>query len=395
MSAKPTSPKLPPKSLRICLCCEPSTSPAHRARRNFLASGAAALGLGAMGAVAVCHIGRAQAQAPAGNAPAGNAPAEKVPVGKVPAERTRVDVHHHFLPSFHVDAMMASGRRMAGAPPKWSPALSLEEMDRSGIATAILSIVQPGTWYGDNVEESRSLTRRLNDYGAGMVRDHPGRFGLFASIAPPDVQGSLTETAYAFDTLKADGIGLLTSYADQYLGDPSFAPVYEELNRRKALIYVHPTTPACCRGLLPGIPPSSIEYATDTTRTIAHLVFSGTAARYPDIRWIFSHSGGTLPFLLSRFIRLAEERKPAHLPNGPLPAFKQFHYELAQGNTPGQIAALLRMVSVSQVMYGTDYPFRDGAEVNQGIADWGFDAADLRAIERENALKLMPRLRPG
>jgi predicted TIM-barrel fold metal-dependent hydrolase len=266
-------------------------------------------------------------------------------------------------------------------------------MDRSAIATSILSIAQPGTWYGDNVEESRKLNRRLNEYGAGMVKDHPGRFGLFACIAPPDAQGSLTEIEYVFDTLKADGIGLLTSYQDKYLGDPSFAPVYEALNARKAVVYVHPTTPACCRGLVPGIPPASIEYATDSTRTIAHLVFSGTTAKYPDIRWIFSHSGGTLPFLTGRFIRLAEERKPAHLPEGPLPAFKKFHYELAQGNTAGQIAALLKMVSISQVMYGTDYPFRDGAEVNRGIADWGFSAPDLRAIERENALRLLPRIR--
>ena len=237
-------------------------------------------------------------------------------------------------------------------------------MDKSGIATSILSIVQPGVWYGDNVEESRRLARQLNEYGAKVVKDHPGRFGLFAVIAPPDVQGSLKEIEYALDTLKADGIGLLTSYQDKYLGDPSFAPVYEELNRRKAVVYVHPTTPACCRGLVPGIPPGSIEYATNSTRTIAHLVFSGTAMKFPDIRWIFSHSGGTLPFLTGRFIRLAEERKPAHLPDGPLPEFRKFYYELAQGNTPGQIAALLKMVSISQVLYGTDYPFRDGAEVN-------------------------------
>jgi predicted TIM-barrel fold metal-dependent hydrolase len=333
-----------------------------------------------MGMAAAGHVGRTQGQ---------------IPAGRVPAGRTRIDVHHHFLPSFHVDAMMAPGRRMGAAPPKWSPQLSLEEMDKSGIATAVLSIAQPGTWYGDNVEESRSLTRRLNEYGTGMVKDYPGRFGLFACIAPPDAQGSLREIEYVFDALKADGVGLLTSYQDKYLGDPSFAPVYEELNRRKAAIYVHPTTPACCRGLVPEIPPSSIEYATDSTRTIAHLVFSGTAAKYPDIRWIFSHSGGTLPFLLSRFVRLAEERKPAHLPNGPLPEFKKFHYELAQGNSPGQIAALLKMVPVSQVMYGTDYPFRDGAEVNQGIADWGFNAADLRAIERENAFRLLPRIKPS
>jgi 6-methylsalicylate decarboxylase len=349
-----------------CTCCEPPRAPTNPARRSFLA-GAAALGL----LPAIARPQPAAAQAP----------------------RTRIDVHHHFLPQFHVDAMMAPGRRASGPPAKWSAASSLEDMDKSGIATAVLSIVQPGVWYGDNVAEARSLARQLNEYGAQLVSDHPGRFGLFAVIAPPDVQGSLKEIEYALDTLKADGIGLLTSYQDKYLGDPSFAPVYEELNRRKAVIYVHPTTPACCRGLVPGIPPGSIEYATDSTRTIAHLVFSGTAMKFPDIRWIFSHSGGTLPFLTGRFIRLAEERKPANLPDGPLPEFRKFYYELAQGNTPGQIAALLKMVSISQVLYGTDYPFRDGAEVNRGIAEWGFAAAEQRAIERENALALLPRLR--
>jgi 6-methylsalicylate decarboxylase len=349
-----------------CTCCEPPRAGANPARRSFLA-GVAALGL----LPAIARPQPAAAQAP----------------------RTRIDVHHHFLPQFHVDAMMAPGRRPSGPPAKWSPASSLEDMDKSGIATAVLSIVQPGVWYGDNVAEARSLARQLNEYGAQLVRDHPGRFGLFAVIAPPDVQGSLKEIEYALDTLKADGIGLLTSYQDKYLGDPSFAPVYEELNRRKVVIYVHPTTPACCRGLVPGIPPGSIEYATDSTRTIAHLVFSGTAMKFPDIRWIFSHSGGTLPFLTSRFIRLAEERKPANLPEGPLPEFRKFYYELAQGNTSGQIAALLKMVSISQVLYGTDYPFRDGAEVNRGIADWGFTAADQQAIERANALRLLPQLK--
>ncbi len=355
-----------------CTCCSPaSASPASPARRNFLAGGVAALGVGA-----AASLGRVlPAAAQAG------------------AAKTRIDVHHHFIPQFHVDAMSAPGRRAGPPPPKWTPELSLQEMDKSGIATSVLSIAQPGVWYGNNVEESRRLARQLNEFGAKVVKDHPGRFGLFAVIAPPDVDGSLKEIEYAFDTLKADGIGLLTSYQDKYLGDPAFAPVYEELNRRKAVVYVHPTTPDCCRGLVPGIPPGSIEYATDSTRTIAHLVFSGSAVKFPDIRWIFSHSGGTLPFLTARFVRLAEERKPSHLPNGPLPEFKKFYYELAQGNTPGQIAALLKMVAPSQVMYGTDYQFRDGAEVNASIAAWGFDAADLRSIERETAIKLLPRLK--
>ncbi len=357
-----------------CFCRSAGATGVDSARRGFLTGAAALAGLGALGLTAGCA---SSATTPATLA------------------RTRIDVHHHFIPPFHVDAMMAPGRRTGARPPKWSPAMSLDDMDKSGIATAVLSIAQPGVLFGSDFAESRRLARELNDYGAKMVRDHPGRFGLFAVIAPPDTEGSLREIAYALDVLKADGIGLLTSYGDKYLGDPSFAPVYEELNRRKAVVYVHPTTPDCCRGLVPGIPPGSIEYATDSTRTIAHIVFSGYAVRFPDIRWIFSHSGGTLPFLTGRFTRLAEEKKDPRLPDGPLPEFRKFHYELAQGNTPGQLDALLRMVPVSQVMYGTDYPFRDGAEVNAGIAAYRFSAADVRAIARGNALRLLPRLGPA
>jgi predicted TIM-barrel fold metal-dependent hydrolase len=346
--------------LRSCICCN---EPTGLSRRGFLAS---AVSVGAAAATGLTP---------------GPAAAEIKP--------TRIDVHHHFAPAFHRDAL---GSKRSLSWPKWSPQMSLDDMDQNGIVTAMLSVVQPGTWFG-NTEEARPLTRKLNDYGATMVRDHPGRYGLFACITPPDVDGSLKEIEYGLDTLKADGIALLTSYGTTYLGDPSFAPVYAELNRRKALVYVHPTSPNCCQALVPGIPVGSIEYATDTTRTIAHLVFSGTATRFPDIRWIFSHSGGTLPFLTGRFTRLASERKPEFLPDGPLPEFRKFHYELAQGNTPGQIAALLKMVPIEQVLYGTDYPFRPGAEVNAGIADYGFKPDELQSIERGAALKLLPQLK--
>jgi predicted TIM-barrel fold metal-dependent hydrolase len=354
-----------------CNCCQPTLSSAAPdvGRRRFLAGGVAALGLGASGTAS--GITDALAQAPAS-----------------PATKTRIDVHHHFLPEAHREALT---RHKMGSP-KWSPQMSLDEMDKSGIATSVLSQVQPGTWYGD-AAESRKLSRIINEYGATLVKDHPGRFGLFATISPPDADGSLKEIEYAFDTLHADGIGLLTSYDGKYLGEAAFAPVYQELNRRKAVIYVHPLAPDCCAKVVPGIPPGSIEYATDTTRTIAHLVFSGTAQKFPDIRWIFSHSGGTLPFLTQRFVRQQMVQKLAHLPNGPLPEFRKFYYELAQGNTAGQLAALFKMVSVSQAHYGTDFPYRDGGEINAGIADWGFNAADLRSIERGTAQALLPRLK--
>jgi predicted TIM-barrel fold metal-dependent hydrolase len=159
------------------------------------------------------------------------------------------------------------------------------------------------------------------------------------------------------------------------------------------VIYVHPLAPNCCGDVVPGIPPGSIEYATDSTRTIAHLVFTGMSQKYPDIRWIFSHSGGTLPFLTQRFIQQQKVQKHPFLPDGPIPEFKKFYYELAQGNTKAQLSALFELVSVSQVLYGTDYPYRDGAEVNGGIERWKFSAADLRSIESETARKLLPHLK--
>lgn len=354
-----------------CSCCQPSTAtvlaPDLR-RREFLAGGIAALGLGGTASLVGAPAVRAQA----------------------PEPKTRIDVHHHFVPPFHADIMQT--RRANGRPPRWTPRMSLEEMDKSGIATAVVSLVQPGAWFGDDVTLSRRLARECNEYGARMIQDHPGRFGLFAAIAPPDTDGSLTEIEHALDELKADGIGLFTSYGDKYLGDPSFEPVYAELNRRKAVVYVHPTTPDCCGKVVPGIGPSTIEFATDSTRTITHLVFSGVATKFPDIRWIFSHSGGTLPFLTARLELVARQK---NLEGGAAPILQKFYYELAQGTTPGQIAALLKMVPVKQVLYGTDYPFRPGAEVNAGIAAQGFSPDEIRLIEREVALQLLPRLKQG
>jgi 6-methylsalicylate decarboxylase len=300
----------------------------------------------------------------------------------------RIDFHHHFLPPQHIEAILA--QRESGAPPKWSAELSLEEMDKNGVATAIASLVQPGVWLGD-VQKSRSLARDCNEYGAKMVSDHRGRFGFFAAIPLPDVEGSLREIEYALDTLKADGIGLMTSFDGKYLGDPAFAPVFEELNRRKAIVYTHPTQPQCCVGLVKGVPASSIEYATDSTRTIASLLFSATAAKAKDVRFIFSHGGGTVPFLVGRFERLAEEKK--NVPNGVRPELGKFYYEIAQANHPAALAALLDLVPISQVLFGSDYPLRPISEAVQGVSKYNFSAAQRRAVERENALKLMPRLR--
>jgi predicted TIM-barrel fold metal-dependent hydrolase len=359
-----------PRRLSGCFCCTgaPASAPgAALNRRNFLAGGAAALGLASAGGEPV----RAQATA-----------------------QPRIDVHHHYMAPVQREAL--AKERGGGRLPTWSIQMSLDDMDKAGIATAVVSSVQPGVWFGE-VEPARKLAREVNDYGALMARDHKGRFGLFAAIPLPDPDGSLKEIEYAFDTLHADGISLFTSYGDKYLGDAAFVPVMEELNRRKAVVYVHPVSPLCCGSLIKGIPPAVIEYATDTTRTVASLIFgeAGTAFRFPDIRWIWSHSGGTLPFLTGRLIRLAAERKDPRMPEGPMPILRRYNYEVAQGNTPGQLAALMKMVPVSQVLFGTDFPYRDGLEAVDGLRDFKFSGADQAAIDHGNAQKLLPGIKIG
>jgi predicted TIM-barrel fold metal-dependent hydrolase len=309
-----------------------------------------------------------------------------------PVKPHRIDIHHHLFPPEYRSGIGALGANL----PAWTPAQSIEEMDKGGIATAVLSLSSPGVSLGD-VAQGRKLARLVNEYGATQVRDHRGRFGLFATLPLPDIEGSLREMEYALDTLKADGIGLMTSYGNQWLGDKAFAPVWEQLNRRKAVIYTHPNTPACCGNLADEVPAVSIEWATDTTRTVASLLFSGAAARYPEIRWIFSHGGGTTPFLLSRFVyqEATMKGKETVLPKGLMYELKKFYYDTAQANHPGALAALLKLVSPVQILFGTDYPFRTAAEVSGGLSAQHFPSKDLLAIERDNALRLMPELRRG
>ncbi|MBV9505139.1 MAG: amidohydrolase family protein [Acidobacteriia bacterium] len=174
-------------------------------------------------------------------------------------------------------------------------------MDWSGTATALLSITIPGFWFGET-QEVRKIVRECNEYAARLRSDHPGRFGSFAAIPPTDPDGSLREIEYALDTLKADGIVRFSNYGDLWLGDAKLAPVHAELNRRKAVVYVHPIEGNCCRNLVPDVADTIVEYGADTTRTIASLIFSGTTTRYPDVTWIFSHAGGMMPFVIERFV---------------------------------------------------------------------------------------------
>ena len=340
-------------------------------RRTFLS------GLAALGATALVQGRESAAQAPAAGSAAPH----------------RIDVHHHLSPPPYVAELTA---RKLGSRPSldWTPAKSIDDMDKAGVATAVTSITTPGVRLGDDAN-ARRLARECNEYAAKLVSDHHGRFGMFAVVPLPDVDGSLREIAYAQDVLKADGIGLLTSFGDKWLGDPAFAPMMDELHRRKAVVYTHPTTANCCRNLVPNVPDAVIEFGTDTTRTIASLLFSGTATRCRDIKFVFSHAGGALPFLTERFTRLplADRTLQAKTPNGVLFELKRFYYDVAQAAHPMALASLLNLVSFTQVLFGTDFPFRTSTDHVKGLAGYGFDASELRAIEHDNALRLMPRLK--
>jgi predicted TIM-barrel fold metal-dependent hydrolase len=301
----------------------------------------------------------------------------------------RIDIHHHIAPPKYIEEMSAQLQ-----PPTlaWTPARSIEDMDQAGVATAITSITTPGVWIGDH-DQGRRVARDCNDYAARMAADHPRRFGLFAALPLPNIEASLREIEYGLDVLKADGIALFTSYRDKWLGDPAYEPVMAELNRRKAVVFTHPEAPLCCRGLIPGINEAVIEYATDTTRAIARILFTGTAVRYPDIRWIFSHGGGTTPFLSERLERAGRlKHNEPHVPNGVMAELQRFYYDVAQAAHPMALASLTRMVPISQILWGTDFPFRFGVEYVKALGEF-FSESDLRKIDRDNVLALLPRWR--
>jgi len=246
-----------------------------------------------------------------------------------------------------------------------------------------------------NAEQSRHLARLVNEYVVEAMRDHPGRFGLFAFVPMPDIEGTLKEIEYALDVIKADGIGLYTSYGNKWLGDPDFKPVMDELNRRKAIVYVHPLSPRCCGALTPLVPTSFTELPQDTNRAVMNLLLSNTFTRTRDIRWIFSHGGGAVPLLAGRVNSLTKIQKTGAdtLPDGIDFELKRLHYETANAAYAPNMAALLKYVPISQVLFGTDYPYVSVTENVSDLGKVGLSAADLKAVERDNAMRLIARLR--
>lgn len=303
--------------------------------------------------------------------------------------RTIIDVHHHLFPPSLADYLR--GKLPEFALP--GAERSLAEMDAGGTASAVISYPASET-LGLPQDTLAPMIRKANDFAMSLVGQHRGRYGLFASLPLPHIDASLQEIAHVFDQLHVDGVLLNTSYQSRWLGDPYFAPVLEELNRRKAVAYTHPGPVDCCRNMVPGVHDSIIEFESDTARTIASLLFSGAAERWPSIRFIFSHAGGTMPALIERFrnakrlnLKLAET-----MPRGADSYVQAFHYDTAQAANPMALGSLLKLVPVSQVMFGTDFPHRKTAEQIEALSAMQLGAPALDAIFRNNARQLVPRL---
>lgn len=310
----------------------------------------------------------------------------------------RIDVHHH---SYHPPLIAELRRRgvthMApGVPlPEWTVADSLRVMDANGIRSAILSILLPNAAFD---EDAASLVRQTNEWTAELVRDFPGRFGGLAVLPLPDVEAALAEIDHAFDVLGLDGVVLSASLADgRYLGDPAFAEVFDELNRRGAVVFVHPNPAYRCDcaggpGFTAKVPPPLVDFVMDTTRAVADLLFGGTLSRCHDIRFILAHAGGTVPFLAWRLELAATWVLPGAGDVDVAGELRRLHYETAQAASPATLACLREVTAGENILFGTDFPFMNDAVVPATLRHLDA-AADLDLAG--NALALFPRLADG
>jgi predicted TIM-barrel fold metal-dependent hydrolase len=306
-----------------------------------------------------------------------------------------IDVHHHILPPEYLTAL---GERigvqgLTGPVPQWSPSISIEAMDRVGVATAITSISAPGIWFGD-AAETQALARHCNEYAVRLKRDYPNRFGVFAVLPLPDIDLSLKEIEYSFDVLGVDGVGLLTNYDARYPGDAHFAPIFKELNRRKAVVFFHPTAAKGWTSL-PEIPLPSLEFPFDTTRAIVNLLYHGTFLRCRNIRFIFSHAGGTIPFLAERIARLRVIPKFLdNTPDGVQAELRHLFFDLALSANRLAVSTLLQVTNCNNLLFGSDYPHAGEptmAATARGLTDLGLNGSDLKAIESGNARRIFAR----
>ena len=313
----------------------------------------------------------------------------------------RIDVHAHFLPDVYAQALARAGLTSldGGFPiPAWSAAAALELMDRQGIATAMVSLSSPSAHFLP-IAERPALVREINDAGAELMRRHPGRFGYFATLPMPDISASLAEMRRVFDGLGVDGVVLQTNTDGTYLGSPAFAPIFAELNRRKATLFLHPTSPACFEVLSLGRPAPLLEFPLDTTRTIVDLIYTRTLQTHPDVKVIVPHGGAALPALVARIAAFAGvpffEPRPASEAE-VFETLERLYYDVALSAHPAPFGALRRIAPITQILFGSDWPFTPEAGVARNIRQLtqanDLSEREARVIARDNAERVFPRL---
>lgn len=323
---------------------------------------------------------------------------------QMPKNHGVVDVHHHFWAPEYLKAQddWENAHHLPHFPAmqSWTPEVSLAAMDKAGVHTAVVSLasINQGFW-GLGAQQATKVIHACDDYAAKMISDHPGRFGLFAPLSMVDTDTSLKEIEYGLDQVHADGIGLQSSYNGKYPGDSAYDPLWEELNRRKAVVYLHGPNPACCSRIAdgPGMYPSVVEVTFDVTRAAVSLLMSGALVRYPHIQWIVSYGGGTLPFVAGRvenFIKGHKMRANMEeiAPQGVFAAFRKLHYDTVNVTNPVSWRALMSFATPSQILYGTDYPYFGNDQMEE-IGRRRLSARSEAAILSGNAKRLLPRLR--
>ena len=325
----------------------------------------------------------------------------------------KIDVHHHIAPKEYVEKLKQIGvtESLGVSFPKWTPETSVSFMNKVGIKTAIVSITSPGVYFKDNKEFSLEISRWSNEYMAELKKNFPGKFGAFASIPLGFVDESIEELRYALDVLKLDGICLLTNYNGIYLGDESFEEFFKELNNRKAVVYIHPTDPGeeyDPKLQEKGIPNSLIEVTFETTRIAANLIYSGTADRYKNIKYILSHGGGTIPYLAWRLAMISYGQKNKKTPvmralydflikGSPeqgLKVLKDMYYDTALTSGSYALNTLNQFAGSSRIVFGSDFPMAKVAPIIAKNLDKhpDFSNEDHDKINAENCLELFPQI---
>ncbi len=316
-------------------------------------------------------------------------------VDKSTAKGGRIDVHHHHVPPALATQAGPPARFGAGRFP-WTPEKTLEQMDKFDIAFAMLSMTQMGNILYDNSEKGRAAVRAGNEYGAKVRSDHPKRFGLYTGVPLPDIDGVMKEIEYGFDTLKADAIGIYTNdNQNRWPGDPYFDPMWQELNRRNAILYIHPLAPPCCTNLNDSVSPAMNEFDFDITRACTSILVNGVLHKYPNVKMIVPHSGGTMPMIAGR-IKDRYPHDPKHdeyIPNGVIAELQKFYFDIAHATYSYPMAAMLKFALPDHILFGTDYPFEPIESTVDELPNDGLPARTMAAIERDNAERLFPRLK--